>query len=91
MVCAGWNEHGHREVAVIIRKAGTILVGVGFVLVALAALIRDPVALDANIGAGVLLLVGIPVGAFGLAMTIGGAVYESLSKRARRPLRYRRG
>lgn len=75
----------------IIRKAGTILLGVGFVFVALAALIRDPVALDANIGAGGLLLVGIPVGAFGLVMTIGGAVYEWWSTKARRSPGYRRG
>jgi hypothetical protein len=75
----------------IIRKAGTILLGIGFVFVAVAALIRDPVALDANIGAGGLLLVGIPVGAFGLVMTIGGAVYEGWSTRARRASGYGRG
>ncbi len=75
----------------IIRKAGTILLGIGFVLVTVAALIRDPVALDANIGAGVLLLVGIPLGGFGLAMTVGGAVHETWAGKARRTSEYRGG
>jgi hypothetical protein len=75
----------------IIRKVGTILLGVGFVFVALAELIRDPVALDANIGAGGLLFVGIPLGAIGLVMTIGGAVYEAWSKRAKRSSGHPRG
>ena len=60
-----------------IRNLGTILLGLGFVMLASAALIRDPTALDANIGAGVLTLVGIPVGTLGLALTVANAVYRT--------------
>lgn len=67
----------------IIRNIGTVLLGVGFVMLAAAALMRDPTALDANIGAGALTLVGIPVGAIGLAVTALGVVYETLRRRGR--------
>lgn len=53
-------------------------------LLATAALIRDPAALDANIVAGILTLAGIPLGTLGLALTIATAVAQ------RRP-RPRRG
>jgi multisubunit Na+/H+ antiporter MnhG subunit len=65
----------------LIRNLGTILLGLGFVMLASAALIRDPTALDANIGAGVLTLVGIPVGTLGLALTVTHAVYRAWHRR----------
>ncbi|MGB4777390.1 hypothetical protein [Microbacterium sp.] len=65
----------------LIRNLGTVLLGLGFVMLAAAALIRDPTALDANIGAGGLTLIGIPVGTLGLALTITHAVYMSVRRR----------
>lgn len=50
------------------RTVGTVLLGIGFSMLAAAILIRDPTALDANIGAGILSLLGIPVGALGLVL-----------------------
>ena len=50
------------------RTVGIVLLGIGFSLLAAAILIRDPTALDANIGAGILSLLGIPVGALGLVL-----------------------
>ncbi len=50
------------------RTVGTVLLGIGFSLLVAAILIRDPTALDANIGAGILSLLGIPVGALGLVL-----------------------
>lgn len=67
-----------------IRKAGIVLLGAGFVMLVVAALIRDPTALDANIGAGALMMAGIPLGTIGLATTIAGAGYEAWSTRASR-------
>jgi len=57
-----------------IRTVGTILLAVGFAMLAVAVLIRDPTALDANIGAGALSLVGLPIGALGLLLIVVGAV-----------------
>lgn len=58
-----------------IRNLGTILLALGFVMLASAALIRDPVALDANIGAGILTLFGIPTGVLGLVLIAGHNVH----------------
>ncbi|RPF21687.1 hypothetical protein [Myceligenerans xiligouense] len=74
----------------IIRTAGTVLLGTGFVALATAAFLRDPTALDANIGAGVLTLVGTPLGALGLAMTIGAALFEAWRRGRRGPDRAER-
>lgn len=68
----------------IIRAIGTVLLGIGFVALSTAAFIRDPAALDANIGAGVLTLVGIPLGAVGLVLAIAGGAYEAWGMRGRR-------
>ncbi len=65
----------------IVRNVRTVLLGAGFAMLAGAALIHDPTALDANIGAGVLILVGIPTGALGLAMMILGAAYQAWQRR----------
>lgn len=63
------------------RSLGSILLGLGFALLASAALMRDPTALDANIGAGVLTLVGIPAGLLGLLLMIAHAVYRAWHRR----------
>lgn len=68
----------------LIRNLGTIFLGLGFVMLSSAALIRDPTALDANIGAGFLTLVGIPVGTLGLSLVIAHAVYLSWHRRRNR-------
>ena len=65
----------------IIRNIGTILLGLGFLMLATAALIRDPTALDANIGAGALTLIGIPVGSLGLVMIIAHEGYAAWRQR----------
>lgn len=67
----------------VIRTVGTGLLGTGFTMLAIAALIRDPTALDANIGAGGLTLVGIPVGTLGLVLTFAAAVYQGWQGRRR--------
>jgi hypothetical protein len=64
-----------------VRNLGTILLGVGFVMLGSAALIRDPTVLDANIGAGGLTLVGIPVGTLGLALMVTRGVYRRWHRR----------
>lgn len=58
----------------IVRNLGTTLLAIGFALLVSAVLIRDPLALDANIGAGILSVAGIPIGAVGLALVIADAV-----------------
>ncbi|MCR2763546.1 hypothetical protein NQ152_08490 [Microbacterium sp. zg.B48] len=67
----------------IVRTIGTVLLGAGFAMLAAAALIHDPTALDANIGAGALTLAGMPIGALGLAMTITAAAYGVWHRRDR--------
>ncbi|RUQ98164.1 hypothetical protein [Labedella endophytica] len=57
-----------------LRTLGTVLLAIGFTMLAVAVLIRDPTALDANIGAGALSLVGIPLGAVGLVLVVVTAV-----------------
>lgn len=59
-----------------IRTLGVTLLALGFVILASAALIRDPTALDANIGAGALALIGLPVGTLGLFLTAASAVNQ---------------
>jgi len=59
----------------LIRYAGTILLGLGFAMLAGAVLLWDPTAPDANIGAGILSIIGLPVGAIGLALTIAQVAY----------------
>lgn len=61
----------------IIRRVGTFFLAAGFLMLAAAALIRDPTALDANIGAGALTLVGIPAGVLGLVVMTGHVLYVS--------------
>ncbi|MFB2597440.1 hypothetical protein ACEXQE_06585 [Herbiconiux sp. P17] len=58
----------------MIKNVGTALLALGFVLLAAAVLVRDPVALDANVGAGILSLAGLTVGALGLVLVVIGAV-----------------
>ena len=65
-----------------LRVVGTVILAIGFMMLALAILIRDPAALDANIGAGALSLVGMPLGALGLVLLVVGAVVER-SRRVR--------
>ncbi|RWZ67824.1 hypothetical protein ELQ92_00685 [Labedella populi] len=57
-----------------LRTVGTVLLAIGFALLAMAILIRDPTALDANIGAGALSLVGIPLGTAGLVLVVVSAI-----------------
>jgi peptidoglycan/LPS O-acetylase OafA/YrhL len=57
-----------------VRRTGTILLVIGFAMLVFAAVIRDPTALDANIGAGGLTLIGIPVGALGCVFLVGDLI-----------------
>lgn len=66
----------------ILRVAGLIFLGAGFVMLAAAVLILDPTALDANIGAGILVVAGIPIGVLGLILTTTGVILD-LSRRRR--------
>jgi hypothetical protein len=59
------------------RYVGTILLGVGFTMLAGAVLLWDPTAPDANIGAGILSVVGLPAGAIGLALIIAHIAYAT--------------
>lgn len=61
----------------MIRHLGTILLGSGFMMLVGAVLLWDPTAQDANIGAGILSIVGVPVGAIGLALTLAHAAYAA--------------
>lgn len=56
--------------------AGTVLLGLGFAMLAGMVLIWDPVAPDANIGAGILATFGMPVGALGLALIVAHGAYR---------------
>jgi hypothetical protein len=67
-----------------IRSLGTVMLGVGFVMLAVVVVFRDPTALDANIGAGFLVLVGVPVGTIGLLLTAGHAAYAAIVGRRQR-------
>ncbi len=61
----------------MLRTLGPVLTAIGFLALAAAILIRDPTALDANIGAGILSSVGLVVGTLGLVLTAVGAVISS--------------
>ena len=52
----------------MIKLIGTILTATGFLALATATLIRNPLTPDANIGAGILSLIGLPSGAVGLLL-----------------------
>ncbi|MEC5180145.1 hypothetical protein [Arthrobacter sp. CG_A4] len=54
----------------MLRVTGTILLAVGFLMLAGAWAITDPFANDANIGAGGLILLGRPAGAVGLVVLL---------------------
>ncbi|WP_424466504.1 hypothetical protein [Pseudoclavibacter helvolus] len=55
------------------RMTGTVLLALGFLALAGAHLITDPTALDANIGAGFLTIVGFVAGGAGLlALAVAG-------------------
>lgn len=54
----------------MLRTVGTILLLIGFVTLAGAWAINDPHAPDANIGAGILILIGYPVGAVGIVLLL---------------------
>ncbi|KGJ76979.1 hypothetical protein GY21_08665 [Cryobacterium roopkundense] len=54
----------------MLRVTGTILLAVGFLMLAGAWAITDPFATDANIGAGGLILIGWPAGAVGLLILL---------------------
>ena len=69
----------------LMRTVGTVLLGIGFTMLAMAILIRDPTALDANIGAGFLSLLGIPVGALGLVLIVVHAVTHAADRSRRVP------
>lgn len=62
-----------------VRLIGTSLLALGFALLVTAVLIRDPVALDANIGAGILSMLGIPIGVVGIALIIADAIARAWS------------
>lgn len=61
---------------------GTALLAIGFLALAGAHLITDPTALDANIGAGFLTIVGFITGAAGLLLLVIAAL---LGLRRERP------
>lgn len=63
----------------MIKTAGLSLLVVGYLSLAAAALIRDETAPDANIGAGLLTLLGLPAGALGLVLL----VVATLARRSR--------
>ena len=65
----------------MLKGTGTSLLTLGFAMLAIAVLIRDPLAQDANIGAGILSLVGIPIGGLGILLLLISAVIP------RRPVR----
>ncbi len=55
---------------------GTALLAAGFAMLVGVVLIWDPTAADANIGAGFLAMVGVPLGALGLALILAHAGYR---------------
>jgi hypothetical protein len=64
----------------MLRTIGTVLLAVGFLALAGAWAITDPVANDANIGAGGLILLGRPAGIAGLVLIVADAVYRALRR-----------
>ncbi|PPG38143.1 hypothetical protein [Pseudoclavibacter sp. RFBA6] len=63
------------------QTLGTVLLAVGFLALAGAHLITDPTALDANIGAGFLTIVGLITGATGLLVSVIGALLGTRRRR----------
>ncbi|TQK17611.1 hypothetical protein FBY40_0088 [Microbacterium sp. SLBN-154] len=60
-----------------IHYIGTALLACGFAMLVGVVLLLDPTAPDANIGAGILAMVGVPVGTLGLVMIIGHALFRT--------------
>ena len=67
----------------MLRTIGTVLLALGFVMLAVAWLIADPFANDANIGAGGLIFAGRPAGAIGLALLLVDAIARFARQRRR--------
>lgn len=59
------------------RSVGTVLLALGFLALSTSVLVRDPTAPDANIGAGLLDMVGIVTGATGLLALISARFTRS--------------
>lgn len=59
------------------RRAGTMLLAAGFVALSAAAFVRDPTALGADIGAGILTMIGLVTGGIGLITLLVSAVLAS--------------
>jgi len=66
----------------MLRGFGITLLTLGFVALATLAWIYDPTALDANIGAGFLKIVGIPLGLLGLLLLLIDGVRSIVSRHA---------
>jgi hypothetical protein len=70
----------------VLRTIGTILLALGFGMLAGAWAITDPFAGDANIGAGGLIFLGRPAGVLGLVLLVVDAIIRlTRRQRARRP------
>lgn len=70
----------------MIKAIGAGLTAIGFTALAASTLLRDPAELDANIGAGILAMIGIPVGSIGvLTMIITTLVSMAHTRGQRRP------
>ena len=65
----------------MLRTIGTILLAIGFLMLAVAWAITDPFADDANIGAGGLILLGRPAGVLGLVLLIVDALVRFSRRR----------
>lgn len=63
------------------QTLGTVLLAIGFLALAGAHLITDPTALDANIGAGFLIIVGLVTGAAGLLVSVIAALFGMRRRR----------
>lgn len=60
---------------------GTVLLAIGFLALAGAHFMTDPTALDANIGAGFLIIVGLATGAAGLLVSVIAALLGTRRRR----------
>lgn len=63
------------------QTLGTVLLAIGFLALAGAHLVTDPTALDANIGAGFLIIVGLVTGAAGLLVSVIAALFGMRRRR----------
>ena len=79
-------EIGPRSEEPTVRNAGTMLLAVGFVLAAGGGWMDadTPVAAGANIGGGLALLVGTPLGVLGLALITGHGLRRRDTRRPER-------